>query len=335
MWEKVHPALVAPRKTGQPLPLADREKEIGLESSAGLRPGQDELQSTQEALRESQDRLDATVESYKHTQRELAAKVEELASKLTEIEQIYKYTPAGLAFMDGEYRVVRINDRLAASCGMPVEEIIGRRITEVVPPDLAARLVEKWKLVFERGEAVLDVEMHGTIPGVVGEQYWLESYIPFKAETGEVVGLIASVLDITARKRAEHAIRASEKRYRLLFERNMAGVFRTTLAGRFLECNPAAAQMFGYDSPEEVLALPMADFYETRSDREALLARLQSEKSITNHEMKFRRRDGDFGWIILNVSLVDDDGGAANIVEGTSIDITKRKAAEELAQSLA
>ena len=140
---------------------------------------------------------------------------------------------------------------------------------------------------------------------------------------------------VTERKWAERAIRESEKRYRLLFERNLAGVFRTTLAGRFVECNQATACMFGYDSPEEVMAIPVADLYATDSDREAFLTKLKSEKSVTNQEMKFRRKNGESAWAVLNVSLVDDDAGIASIVEGTLVDITERKVAEQRVQSLA
>jgi diguanylate cyclase (GGDEF)-like protein/PAS domain S-box-containing protein len=140
---------------------------------------------------------------------------------------------------------------------------------------------------------------------------------------------------VTERKRAERAIRESEKRYRLLFERNLAGVFRTTLAGRFVECNQATACMFGYDSPEEVMAVPVANLYDTASDREAFLTKLKSEKSVTNQEMKFRRKNGESAWAVLNVSLVDDDSGIASIVEGMLLDITERKVAEGRVQSLA
>jgi diguanylate cyclase (GGDEF)-like protein/PAS domain S-box-containing protein len=129
--------------------------------------------------------------------------------------------------------------------------------------------------------------------------------------------------------------RESEKRYRLLFERNLAGVFRTTLAGRILECNRAAAGILGYDSPKEVMALAVANFYNEASDQEAFLTKLKAEKSITNHEMKFRRKNGDSSWVMLNVNLVEDESGAGELFEATLVDITKRKMAEERVQSLA
>ncbi len=136
-------------------------------------------------------------------------------------------------------------------------------------------------------------------------------------------GLTASIGVALMRKQQEDALRTSEKRYRLLFERNLAGVLRTTLEGRILEINQAAARLFGYDSPEEVLALQVTSLYHTASDREAFLTRLKSEKSLTNYERKFRRKDGEPVWVLENVSL--DDG----ILESTLIDITERKRAEE------
>jgi diguanylate cyclase (GGDEF)-like protein/PAS domain S-box-containing protein len=140
---------------------------------------------------------------------------------------------------------------------------------------------------------------------------------------------------VTERKKAEQTVRESEKRYRLLFERNLAGVFRTTFAGRFVECNYAAARMFGYDSPEELMAVPVPTLYDAASDREAFLTKLKSEKSVANHEMRFRRKNGESAWAMLNVSLAEDDSDTANIVQGTLVDITERKVAEEKIQSLA
>jgi diguanylate cyclase (GGDEF)-like protein/PAS domain S-box-containing protein len=140
---------------------------------------------------------------------------------------------------------------------------------------------------------------------------------------------------VTERKRVERAIRKSEKRYRLLFERNLAGVFRTTLAGRVVECNKAAAALFGYDAPEEVMALSVASLYYTAADREAFLTKLSSEKSVANHEMRFRRKNGDTAWAMVNASLVDEDPNIPGIVEATLVDITKRKFAEERVKTLA
>jgi PAS domain S-box-containing protein len=137
--------------------------------------------------------------------------------------------------------------------------------------------------------------------------------------------------NITERKLAEEAMRASGERYRLLFERNLAGVYRCTVEGRLLECNQATAWMFGYETPEEVLAVPVTRWWHTASDRGAFLAKLRSEKSVTSHEMRFRRKDGESFWAIGNITLIEDPSGTG-IIEGTLVDITERKRAEEEAK---
>ena len=72
-------------------------------------------------------------------------------------------------------------------------------------------------------------------------------------EEGKLLGVQGIARDITEQKRYEEALRASEERYRLLFERNLAGVYRVTVDGHLLDCNDACARIFGYASASEML----------------------------------------------------------------------------------
>ena len=140
---------------------------------------------------------------------------------------------------------------------------------------------------------------------------------------------LAEARERADRRRAEEALRASEVRYRRLFERNLAGVFRSTVDGRFLECNPAFAHIFGYDSPEELLATPAGALYWKAGDRDALLERIRRERAILGYETSFRRKDGSAVWVLENVTLVPGEGQDAEILEGTMIDVTESKKLEE------
>lgn len=128
---------------------------------------------------------------------------------------------------------------------------------------------------------------------------------------------------------AEQSSATSEWRYRLLFELNLAGVYRTTLDGRILDCNESLAAMLGYASREEVMALRAQDLYLKKTDRDAFLRRLRKTGVLTNSEFCLKRKDGTPIYILENVTLVPDASGELTIIQGTAVDITERKHAEE------
>ena len=123
-------------------------------------------------------------------------------------------------------------------------------------------------------------------------------------------------------------LQASERRYRSLFEHNMAGVFCTTLDGKYLDCNEAFARMFGYASREEVLASYPVEYYLRPQDREEQLTELRQHKSSRNREVRRRRKDGTLLLALQNVTLLRNEQGN-EIIEGTLVDITERKRLEE------
>jgi PAS domain S-box-containing protein len=149
--------------------------------------------------------------------------------------------------------------------------------------------------------------------------------VEFEGQSGSQ----AILRDVTGRKRMEAEIRESEERYRLLFERNLAGVYRSTPEGRLLECNRAYAQMMGYASPAEAMAQPGTAFHPNPEARQRFLERLRREGSLVNFENQARRKDGSLVWVVENVSLLplDEDGG--EVLLGTVFDMTERRRLEE------
>ena len=136
------------------------------------------------------------------------------------------------------------------------------------------------------------------------------------------------------RSRAQLALRASEERYRLLFERNLAGVYSTTLDGRILVLNEACAQMFGYASREAAMTHSLRDISPDATEMQMLIALVQKEKVFTNLEVRLRRIDGHPIWVLASASLLEREKGEPPVIVGTLIDITGRKqAVEALRQS--
>ncbi|HEX7190497.1 MAG TPA: PAS domain S-box protein [Thermoanaerobaculia bacterium] len=101
----------------------------------------------------------------------------------------------------------------------------------------------------------------------------------------------------------------SEARYRMLFERNVAGVFRTTREGRILDCNSAFAGALGYSSREELLKRESWDLYGQRADREAFLEKLHRAQAMTNYRIQLKRKDGTPMHAVVNVGIIPDESG--------------------------
>lgn len=122
------------------------------------------------------------------------------------------------------------------------------------------------------------------------------------AYTLQLLSGIASASLMIAR--AFHDRRVSEERYRMLFERNVAGVFRTTRDGKILDCNDAFVGVLGYANREELLGLQSWALYHERGDRENFLAQLDRSQSLTNLRLHLRKKDGSPLDGVVNVSVI-------------------------------
>jgi diguanylate cyclase (GGDEF)-like protein/PAS domain S-box-containing protein len=159
------------------------------------------------------------------------------------------------------------------------------------------------------------------VNSVTREVDWSDETVALLRFVGEIFG------NAIVRARNERALRASEEQYRLLFERNLAGSYRNTIDGRMLDCNDSMAQMLGYSSREEFLRQNARDLYVEPEERERFIEQVRQHRSIPGLEVRLRRRDGKPVWLLESVSIRQDAGGQ-EVLEGTVVDITDRKLAE-------
>ena len=103
-----------------------------------------------------------------------------------ELADLYQTAPVGLCFLDCDLRFVRINARLAAINGKPVEEHIGQTLQEVIP-EVAKTQERIYQRVIETGEPELDFEVNARTTAWRGTA--LVSYYPVKSEDGTVLGV--------------------------------------------------------------------------------------------------------------------------------------------------
>jgi two-component system, NtrC family, sensor kinase len=245
---------------------------------------------------------------------------------LQQLSMAVEQSPVSIVITDPQGNISYVNRKFTEITGYTPEEVMGGNPRILNSGQTPAELYhDLWSAISQgrewRGEFCNRKKN--------GEIYWETANIrPITSSQGAITHYLAIKEDITERRVTQETLKASEKRYRLLFERNLAGVIRTTPEGRVLECNQAAARMFGYESPDEIMVLSSIDLYYDPSEREGVVAQLKAKGSITNLELKCRRKGGDPLWIIANFNFVDDDSTVDKIVEGILVDITERNALE-------
>ena len=122
--------------------------------------------------------------------------------------------------------------------------------------------------------------------------------------------------------------RKAQESYRLLFDRNLAGVYIATVEGRILTCNDACAHLFRYESREELLADSGTIAYMNPRDRDSILRRLRSDGTILNEEVELRAQNGEAVWALENIRLIPGERGMGATLEGILLDVTDRKRSE-------
>jgi PAS domain S-box-containing protein len=148
---------------------------------------------------------------------------------------------------------------------------------------------------------------------------------------GEPTARVWSFLDVSERKRAEKALRASEEEYRGLTEHINLGIYRNTVGpeGKFVEANPAIVGMFGYGSKAGFLAMNVSDLYQNPEDRKAFNDKMLKEGFVRGEELWLKRKDGSLFVGSVSAVAVKDEQGQVEYYDGIIDDISERKRTEE------
>ncbi len=140
-------------------------------------------------------------------------------------------------------------------------------------------------------------------------------------EAGNPLRMVGSHTDITDRKTAED-------KYRHIFDHANEGIFQSSPQGFYLTVNPAMAEIYGYNSPQELLENIVdigKQIYVSPENRAELNRRLEREDFVNNFESQVYRQDGAVIWISENVRVIRDQNGSILHYEGFVIDISDVK----------
>ena len=131
------------------------------------------------------------------------------------LQLIYDTAPIGLAFLSPDCRYLQINQRLTDICGISVEDHLGRYVRDCVPA-LADAVEGIVASIMRTGDPVTGIEVAGQRADQTDERFWVTYWHPHRNNSGEIVGINVAAEEITERKRAEAALRASERQFHTL-----------------------------------------------------------------------------------------------------------------------
>ncbi|MFC1788522.1 PAS domain S-box protein [Thermodesulfobacteriota bacterium] len=230
-----------------------------------------------------------------------------------------------------------------------LEEILQGTV-DLIPPSwqypeiTCARIIiqdREWKTKNFREtiwKQVGDIKVHGELSGNL-EVYYLEEKPeihegPFHREERNLINAITRLTGrIVERKQGEEALRASEDKYRSIFENIQDVYYEVTLDGKILEISPSIEEVSIYKR-EAIIGHSLYDIYVDPKKREEFVKELLKNGKVTNYEILLKDKDDSQGYCSVTAKLVRDKHGNPIKIIGSMHNITERKQAEEQIHAL-
>lgn len=232
----------------------------------------------------------------------------------------------GVFLIENE-RFIYLNSVLASLVGYSVDEMLNQRFSQYVFAADLDKVVTYYNARL-RGEDVPQ-EYEFRMRNKLGEAIDIQINVGVYADEDGKKNSIGTIKDLRESKRSMHDLARSRSDIESILN-NMPDVFyRTDIDGRVTLMSPSATDVLGY-TPEEMLGKPLADFYCTPSDRDAVLSALnQAQGKACQVEACLKHKDGSGRWILTNAYVRKDNDGNAMGVEGIARDISERKEMEQ------
>lgn len=234
-----------------------------------------------------------------------------LQRKTQELDTILNTLHAMVAYKNADNVYLKVNSASAKFFGLPIAEMEGKSLYDLVPHDLAKSIHEEDKRIMAEGKPILN-KLERIFSKADGKEIWLRtSKLPVFDEKGSPMGVVFSSEDVTDQVTAHRKLRESEERFRTIFDYSPNGMALIEFDSEaFMKTNKAMQDMLGY-TEAELLGMPLdkvvlkEDLPEELRLREAIL-----DKGLDHYSLDIRllHKNGTLVVCQLSVFIVKENG---------------------------
>jgi len=218
-----------------------------------------------------------------------------------------------------DYRFLAVNPAFEKMTGLKAEEIVGRRVLEIMP-GIESIWIERYGKVALTGKpASFENESKE-----LGKIFDVKSYCPAPNQ------FVSIFSDITKRRQSEELLKISEEKYRSIFENVQDVYYEATFDGIILDVSPSIEIISkGQIHRDELIGISIYKFYVNAEERKKLVNTLLKTGSISDYEVTLSNKDGSLIPCSISSKLIYDGNGLPVKIFGSMHDITERKHAAE------
>ncbi|MEI6854216.1 MAG: PAS domain S-box protein [Bacteroidota bacterium] len=243
-----------------------------------------------------------------------------LAQASTNWTKTFNSIQDGIILLDKEQNIVETNKTFLELIGKTNHQVKGHHCWPFVHGTHCA--IENCPFVRARTS-----HQRETMDLKIGESDYEVMVDPILDASGDLVGAVHIVSDITIRKQAEAALHASEEKYRSIFENVQDVFYQTNLEGIVMEISPSI-KYFSEFNPEEIIGRHVSELYQNPDDREILLQAILENGELKDYELKLKAKNGTIKHVSINARLIYDSHGHLHHINGAIRDISERKEIE-------
>jgi PAS domain S-box-containing protein len=262
------------------------------------------------------------------THEALRRSTEALRNQHEMLNAIVEGTTAAIYVKDLQGRYQLMNSAGVMLVGKRLDEIVGKKDSELFSPETAGELMARDQEMLQSG--LVSTYEEEISRGSVTRTF-LTTKGPLRDAQGRVSGIVGSSLDITERYRAIEALAESEERFRTIFDGSPIGMAVIGTDGKIVASNPACRQMLSLQE-EDMAGVAIFDELTHPDDRagdaESFQQLIRGEIEYDRREKRYILRDGRRVFADLHLYLVRDKKGAARYLIGIAVDISERKSLE-------